>query len=219
MQVIDLGVPANPVRVGGGDNGGFGENVAVVGNHVYVTGGSRGMLILKTLFESPQPPRISFQPRSRTNEIGTTALLSVNALGSVPLYYQWRKDGRNLANDGRFSGTAAATLRITNVQPGDASTYSVVVSNAQGSVASESAILTVPAALQLLVDKEHLWAANEVLHLSVIGPAGIEAILEASTNLVDWTPVQTNSLPAGGLEFALPLDARQCQFYRARRNQ
>ncbi|MCX6874715.1 MAG: immunoglobulin domain-containing protein [Verrucomicrobia bacterium] len=86
---------------------------------------------------------IGAQPVSRTNVIGTTATFIVTATGTPPLSYQWRRNGANLSNDGNISGTGTATLALANVQPADASDYSVVVADAYGSVTSTSATLAV----------------------------------------------------------------------------
>jgi hypothetical protein len=88
-------------------------------------------------------PVITSQPQSRTNAAGTTATFSVTASGTEPLTCQWRFNGTNIINGTNFSGATAATLVLTNVEPGDAGRYDVVVSNPNGSVTSDSAFLTV----------------------------------------------------------------------------
>ena len=57
--------------------------------------------------------------------------------------YQWQLNGVNLANGGRVSGAQTTTLSVTNVQPTDAGSYTLVVSNAAGVVTSAVAVLTV----------------------------------------------------------------------------
>ena len=89
------------------------------------------------------PPRIVTQPGSLTNNAGTTAALSVYASGSGPLSYEWRKDGQNLADGGSVSGSATANLTLNNVLGGDGAAYSVVITNAVGSVTSAVATLGV----------------------------------------------------------------------------
>jgi hypothetical protein len=89
------------------------------------------------------PPVITAQPQSLTNLSGTTANFSATASGSTPLNYQWQLNGVSLANGGRISGTTSNALGITNVQPADAGTYTLVVSNAVGVVTSAIATLTV----------------------------------------------------------------------------
>jgi subtilisin-like proprotein convertase family protein len=81
------------------------------------------------------PPMIVVQPQSRTNGYLQPISFSVSAVGTLPLTYQWRKNGANIS-----SGTNS-TLGTLAINSGDE--YSVVVANAFGSVLSASAILTV----------------------------------------------------------------------------
>ena len=85
----------------------------------------------------PLPPQIVFQPQSQSVVAGNYAYFSVSAAGTTPLTYQWRKEGTNLP------GAIQTYYSIVNVQTNDASTYSVVVSNAAGDVPSSNAVLTV----------------------------------------------------------------------------
>jgi hypothetical protein len=83
------------------------------------------------------PPAISVQPRSRTNVVSSALMLSVTATGSEVLTYQWFKD------EMAISGATGRILVLANVQPGDAGTYHVTVSNFVSSVTSSNAVLTV----------------------------------------------------------------------------
>ena len=82
-------------------------------------------------------PFIAGQPVSQNVNAGDAAALSVTALGTAPLDYQWRKDGVLVA------GATDASLTLTNVQRADAGCYDVVVSDGFGSVTSAVASLTV----------------------------------------------------------------------------
>jgi hypothetical protein len=75
--------------------------------------------------------------------MGQTASFSVNASGTGPLSYQWRKNTTNLVDGGNLSGARTNTLIIMSISASDAATYSVIVSNANGSVTSSNAVLTV----------------------------------------------------------------------------
>ena len=88
-------------------------------------------------------PVIVANPGSRTNNSGTTATFSVGAVGTAPLGYQWLLGGAILADGGSVTGAVTTTLTITNVSPANAGGYSVVVSNANSSVTSLVATLTV----------------------------------------------------------------------------
>ncbi len=85
------------------------------------------------------PPSILVQPAAVSVAPGGSASFSVTAAGSAPLSYQWRKDGSPVA------GGTDATLFIPAVYAPSAGSYSVVVSNAGGSVTSATAVLNVTA--------------------------------------------------------------------------
>ena len=86
-------------------------------------------------------PRITTQPLDRTVAEGELVTFSIAASGSVPLSYQWQKNGVNigLANSSTYT-IANPTLAD------DQSNYRCLVTNAFGSVTSNSAVLTVTAA-------------------------------------------------------------------------
>ncbi len=88
-------------------------------------------------FTPAVPPTIQTQPRSVTVTAGGTATFSVTATGTAPLAYQWKRNGVNIA------GATSATLTLVNVTEAQAGTYTVVVSNAAGSVTSVAVNLTV----------------------------------------------------------------------------
>ena len=108
------------------------------------------------------PPVITMQPQSLTNLTGTTASFSATAAGSAPLSYQWQLNGVNLANGGRVSGARTNTLSVTNVQPADAGSYTLVVSNAAGVVTSAVAVLAVtgPPAITVQPASQSVAAGN-----------------------------------------------------------
>jgi hypothetical protein len=88
-------------------------------------------------------PVITTQPQSRTNIAGTDASFAVVVVGPEPFTYQWQKSGINLTDSGSLSGATSPTLTLSDVQAGDAGDYTVIVSNAYGSVTSSVAVLTV----------------------------------------------------------------------------
>jgi pectate lyase len=83
------------------------------------------------------PPSINIQPEPQTVNAGATATFFVAAGGTAPLSYQWQKDGADIA------GATSASLSVVNAQDADAGTYTVIASNAAGSVSSAGAALTV----------------------------------------------------------------------------
>jgi uncharacterized repeat protein (TIGR01451 family) len=89
------------------------------------------------------PPAITTQPSNQTAVVGTSTSFSVTATGTASLVYQWAFDGTNLA------GVTADTLLLTNVQPNQAGSYIVLITNAAGFVTSSvaSLIVLVPPAI------------------------------------------------------------------------
>jgi pectin methylesterase-like acyl-CoA thioesterase len=82
-------------------------------------------------------PNIIAQPTNQSVAGGQQATFSVSATGIPDPAYQWLKNGTNLP------GATGAILVIQSAHAGDAGPYSVVVSNAAGSVISATAALTV----------------------------------------------------------------------------
>jgi uncharacterized repeat protein (TIGR03803 family) len=89
------------------------------------------------------PLQITGQPADQPTYIGGNAIFTVATSGSSPVNYQWQQDGINLADGGNISGSATATLRITNVTLADAALYSVIVNNSFNSLESDEAVLEV----------------------------------------------------------------------------
>jgi len=77
------------------------------------------------------------QPTSQTVLAGKTISFSVVATGAEPLAYQWSKDGSAI------DGATASALELADVSADEAGDYVVTVSNADGSVESDTATLEV----------------------------------------------------------------------------
>jgi len=82
------------------------------------------------------PPTITTQPASQTVNAGSAATFTIAASGATS--YQWDRNGQAIAGATSTSYTLSATTSANN---GDS--YSVVVSNAGGSVTSSAAALRV----------------------------------------------------------------------------
>jgi hypothetical protein len=83
------------------------------------------------------PVTITNQPLSQTATQGVAVIFSVGASGVPPLVYQWNYNGSPItdATDSSYS--------ILNVQYRQGGSYSVLITNAQGSITSSNAVLTV----------------------------------------------------------------------------
>src|SRR5262249_14217333 len=86
---------------------------------------------------SNTPPTLIRVPAPQIAQVGDSVTFSVQAFGSLPFTFQWRKSGVDL------SGATGATLTLNNLQKTDEADYSVKVSNEAGMVTSPEAHLTV----------------------------------------------------------------------------
>ena len=98
--------------------------------------GASGDIVLN-LWQGPLPPQITTQPQSMAVVGGANVEFGVGATGGTPLRYQWYKDGIAI------TGVVGNYHQIGNVQTNDAGAYTVVLTNAVGSVTSSIAVLTV----------------------------------------------------------------------------
>jgi hypothetical protein len=113
-------------------------------------------------------PTITVPFTGLTAVSGQSATLSVTAIGSGTLSYQWYRDG-TLINEGTNSSLVLATTQI-----GDAGYYSVVVSSALGSVTN--------AAAQLVVDVSNV-DIGFYAGLTISGIAGHSYEIQYTTDL------------------------------------
>jgi hypothetical protein len=96
-----------------------------------------GITLNVALNATASAPTISTQPASQTVTEGDNVTFSVAANGTAPLTYQWSFGGKAIA------GATSSIYSLTNVQQANAGTYSVTVTNSQGSATSNNATLTV----------------------------------------------------------------------------
>ena len=99
------------------------------------------------------PVAISSQPQPLLVTAGSSATFSVTASGTVPLAYQWFKNGTAIA------GAVYSTYTIASVGTSDPGSYSVTVSDSAGSVRTSAAALTLPPP-----------NPGRLVNLSVLGP-------------------------------------------------
>ena len=123
------------------------------------------------------PPAISLQPTNNTVSPNGSVTLSVGATGDG-LSYQWQFNGTNIP------GANGASLTIANISAANVGVYSVIVSNAAGSVASSFVTLA-------SVDVK-MFAG-----VIVNGPLGSNYLIQATSNLTsgNWTTLTNVALP------------------------
>ena len=158
-------------------------------------------------------PVITTQPTNRFLSASGSVSFSVGVTGVAPFTYQWLFDGTAIA------GATNYAFSVANPQPAQWGYYSVIVSNASGSVTSQVA------ELKVFVAAPHSLSGiqaetNGSVNLSFKGettalfaPYYNLYPLETSTNLVDWAPVATLQRPNTALDTLqfLDTDARGVQ--------
>ena len=96
-----------------------------------------------------QPPSILIGPQPATVFAGDNIQLSASAGGTPTLRYFWRLHGTNV------SGATSSTFTRSNATPAQAGPYTVVVTNAAGSITSAPALVRVKS-VQLYLGSEML---------------------------------------------------------------
>ena len=85
-------------------------------------------------------------------------------------------------------------MLLPNIALGQAGTYSVIATNIAGVTNSINAVLTVyPTAAPSLCSAG--CSNNGQFHLQVTGVPGYKYAILASTNLINWSALQTNTAP------------------------
>jgi glucose/arabinose dehydrogenase len=144
INVIDVG-SGSVTRFASGALGAVDLRVANDGSLYYLARDASA--VFRVEHTASEAPNITQEPASQTVSVGATAVLSVSATGTAPLSYQWQKlngaTWASVANSSRISGATTATLTIDDAVLGDAGSYRVIVSNAEGSDTSAAADLTV----------------------------------------------------------------------------
>lgn len=147
---------------------------------------------VKLNYQLGDPLTITSQPQSLVRASGASATFTVGATGISPLSYQWMFYGTPV------SGATQASLTLPSVQPAYEGGYSVIVRDPAASRFSYPAALVVcpqsPATNRVGISP---MTINGNRYLRVVGHAAAGSVMEASTDLQHWTPVQTNSASSG----------------------
>jgi len=156
-------------------------------------------------------PGILTQPADQNTASGFTTSLSVSAVGSPPLNFQWQLNGTNLP------GGTDSTLSFSPVQTNDSGNYTVIITNSYGAITSSVAVLNVGFAPAISLPSTNLTAlvgSNVVFSATVTGSTNLvyqwqkngtnlangTGISGATSNLLTLTAVTTNASGAYSLK-------------------
>jgi hypothetical protein len=118
-------------------------------------------------------PLLLSQPTNQSVRFGTAANFSVVTAGVLPMIYQWFLETNSILQ------TTNATLQLTNVQPSQAGTYTVVVTNVYGAATSAPAVLTVSAEPIIQNSSTNQQAiAGDTVNLSVVATGWLPMIYQ-----------------------------------------
>jgi hypothetical protein len=117
---------------------------------------------------------------------GQTNIFSVTPAGVTHLTYQWKFNGNNLP------AAAGPALTLSNITTNQAGIYSVTANDSSDSTSSTATLTVYATAAANLAPATH---ASGQYALTVAGVPGYKYVVQASTNLVNWVPMQTNTAP------------------------
>ncbi|HEX4119942.1 MAG TPA: choice-of-anchor tandem repeat GloVer-containing protein [Verrucomicrobiae bacterium] len=176
----------------------------------YATGFEGGTNAGGVFFRMGFPPQITGQPTNELVSLHSNTSFSITATGA--LAYQWQLDGANI------SYATNATLGITNILLANAGYYQVIVTNINGATTSSVVTLSITnAPISFMAGGGGFSYAAGQASLELTNLAGQGAlVIDASADLVHWTPIVTNPPAFGSFQFIdTAAGAFTNRFYRA----
>ena len=140
------------------------------------------------------PPTITSQPTNQMVQEGNAVTFSVSASGSPPLSYQWSDNGTPLFGHttNSFTLTIVSNAQFTGSMV--LGTFQVVITNLYGSVTSSNAVLSTYMTTTPALDTPAFSGGNQI-QFDVAGVSGFNYAVQASTNMIDWEPLFSNTAP------------------------
>jgi hypothetical protein len=151
---------------------------------------------------------ITSHPASQSACAGEAVTLSVTAVATEPVSYQWRKDGQDLA------GMTAPTLAFSPAGVSDSGSYDVVVTDLCGTLASDAAVLTVTGPAILSLTPAAIAPMTEGAP-DVTVDVGGSCFLPTSVVYANGAALPTTFLSPSALSCALPASIAQCRIFGA----
>ena len=205
LQVFDVSTPTHLLRLGGCDTLGQASSVVSAGGVICVADGEAGLVTFALGTNSNMVPVLLSQPQAQTVSAGGSTVLGIAANGTPPLSYQWHFGNSPLP------GATNSLLWLTNLQPSQAGSYSLTVSNQTGGVLSDPALVTV-----LFANASPPVVQGGAIRFDLSSVAGKTVEVLSSVNLADWTVLATFTNLAGPIPFNVPMTNGSRCFYRLR---
>jgi hypothetical protein len=170
-------------------NGSAGSYVAIVTNSY---GSVTSSVAAVSVFNQLQ---ITKEPASQSVTAGDNVRLSVNASGNAPLQYQWYFSGNAIP------GATNSAVLMKGLQLSNAGDYSAVVSDITGALPSSVATVTIAAPAPALTGAACAAYGSDgspCFSFQVPTAAGFTYVVQATTDMQNWTPVWTNIAAVAG---------------------
>lgn len=143
VEMADVGNPAQPAHISTSLAGSSVRGLHIIGKHAFLADREDGFVVAELLGLNSIAPSIVDFSSSTTNLAGSELVLSVAAEGTPPLGYTWFWNGVPLTNSETFIGANDPHLIFPSLASTNAGNYTVVVTNALGSVTSAVASVTI----------------------------------------------------------------------------
>jgi hypothetical protein len=144
ILTLSITNPAASVLLSSNFVAGGASAIRVVGNTAFIRTAAGNTVVQSLASLAPIAPSIVRPVSEVVQLVGTTTAFTIGTVGSAPLSFQWSKNGVALTNDARIQGVNSLYLRIANLAFTDSGNYSVLITNALGSVVSSNQLLVVP---------------------------------------------------------------------------
>ncbi len=133
--------------------------------------------------------------------------LTLSAGGESQTHDDWLAPGIGMVKQQGVSGDGAAERwELIRYEPPAPAPAPLVVNVAP--------VTQMP--LQWMLPDDGSAMADGQMQWRVAGPAGQAFVVEGSSDLRDWMPVHTNTIPAEGLLLSIPVGPQPAQFFRLR---
>jgi hypothetical protein len=157
---------------------------------------------------------------------GTTNAGSTESIDSASGILTITYEPSNETVVGTYNGTNVASYSIAGwgsnpplalgIWSGSGKLLAVPSGTATASNFSASAVISGPALLSIATNSGSIGFTNGVFGFSISGPVGSNVVIQTTTDLRNWIPIQTNQLGSEALYFSDPQSITNRQrFYRA----
>ena len=166
---------------------------AVSGTNYHIALASWGGGNLQLTWQQTNAPLVTAEPRDWDVLMGSNVTFSVTVSAAPAASYWFRRHGNadlgSITN--LVSNVSSNAFILSNVATNDTGNYSLLASNSLGTATSRIAHLQVYRT-QAATLSQWLFLTNQFQHV-VSAITGSVYVVEASTNLVNWTPIETNT--------------------------